>query len=194
MATIRLATAADASGILEIYFPYIRDTSFTFEASVPTTEEFAQRIESYLQNWPWLVCESNGKVAGYAYASKYRERVGYQWCVESSVYIHDDFQKSGIATALYTALLEILKTQGYYNVYAVINLPNERSVAFHEKIGFQYFATFNNVGYKLGNWKNVGWWQYTLNVYGDEPLPPTLFPNIDKSVVEKICNAQRLLF
>jgi L-amino acid N-acyltransferase YncA len=186
MASIRLATPADAKGILDIYAPYIENTSFTFETETPSVQAFADRIQSYLHQWPWLVCEINGRIAGYAYASRYRERTAYQWCVECSVYIHDDFLKAGIATALYTALLEILKTQGFYTVYAVINLPNDRSVAFHEKMGFEYFASYKNVGYKLGKWKTVGWWQLVLNEYKDEPDPPILFADMNKDFLQPL--------
>jgi len=184
----------DADGILTIYAPYITDTSFTFEAEVPTTSAFADRIASYLNNWPWLVCEINGKIAGYAYGSRYRERVGYQWCVECSVYIHEDFQKMGIARALYTALFAILKKQGYYNVYAVINLPNDKSVRLHESCGFKWFATYENVGYKLGKWKNVGWWQLNINEYGDEPAPPVKFSELDKNLLSGVLQfAEKLI-
>jgi L-amino acid N-acyltransferase YncA len=181
MATIRLATPADAEGILRIYAPYIEQTSYTFETETPSIKDFSKRISDYLLNWPWLVCESNGLIAGYAYASKYRERTGYQWCCECSVYIDNDFHRSGIARALYAALFEILTRQGYRNVYAVINLPNEKSVSFHENCGFTWFATYDNVGYKLGKWKNVGWWKLTLNAYDMEPTPPLMFSemNID---------------
>ena len=91
MTSIRLATPADAKAILDIYAPYIENTSFTFETEVPSIEEFANRIQTYLLNWPWLLCEVDGKIAGYAYATRHRERTAYQWCTESSVYIHDDF-------------------------------------------------------------------------------------------------------
>jgi L-amino acid N-acyltransferase YncA len=178
MNLIRLATPADAKGILNIYAPYIVNTSFTFETDVPSIEEFAERIKIYLLNWPWLVYEIDGLIAGYAYATRYRERTAYQWCVESSVYIHDDFQKMGIAKALYTTLMEILKKQGFRNVYAVINLPNDKSVAFHESCGFQYFATYEKVGYKLGKWKNVGWWRLIINEFGDEPAAPIKFSEL----------------
>ena len=183
---IRLALPADAEGILAIYAPYITDTSFTFESEVPSVNDFSKRIIAYLDNWPWLVCEMNGIIAGYAYGSKYRERIGYQWCVECSVYIHDNFQRKGIAKALYTALLDILKKQGYRNVYAVINLPNDRSVKLHEACGFKWFADYENVGYKLGKWKTVGWWQLVINEYSDEPSPPVKFSELDKDQVEKI--------
>lgn len=180
MSLIRLATPEDAAGILAIYAPYIKNTSFTFETEVPSVEEFAERIKTNLFNWPWLVCEIDGVIAGYAYATRHRERTAYQWCVESSVYVHDGFQKKGIAKALYTSLFEILKKQGFRNVYAVINLPNDKSVAFHESCGFQYFATYEKVGYKLGKWKNVGWWKLSVNEYGDEPEAPIKFAELYK--------------
>lgn len=180
MISIRLATPADAKAILKIYAPYIQNTSFTFETEVPSTEEFTERIKNYLLNWPWLVCEMDGVIAGYAYATRHRERTAYQWCTESSVYIHDDHQRAGIARVLYTALFEILKKQGFRNVYAVINLPNDRSVSFHESCGFEYFATYEKVGYKLGKWKNVGWWRVILNEFGDEPGAPIKFSELNK--------------
>jgi L-amino acid N-acyltransferase YncA len=186
MSTIRVAVASDAPSILDIYAPYIEKTSFTFETEVPSIDSFKERITSYLQNWPWLVCEIDGIVAGYAYGSRHRERIAYQWSVESSVYIHDDYQRRGIAEALYAALINILKFQGYRNLYAVINLPNDKSVSFHEKLGFEYFATYKNAGYKLGKWKNVGWWQLQLNEYSMDPEPPLKFSEIDMTRVDDI--------
>ncbi|HEX4875408.1 MAG TPA: GNAT family N-acetyltransferase, partial [Chitinophagaceae bacterium] len=140
----------------------------------------------YLDNWPWLVCEADGRIAGYAYASRYRERVAYQWSVECSVYVHDDYHRSGIARALYTALFSILKKQGYRNVYAVINLPNERSVAFHENMGFRWFATYEQVGYKLGQWKNVGWWRLIINEFNQEPGPVIPFSQSDPTFLPSL--------
>ena len=185
---IRLAQPSDAEGILDIYAPYIRDTSFTFEAEVPSVAVFADRIAAYLGNWPWLVYEEEEKIAGYAYGSRYRERIGYQWCVECSVYIHDDFHRQGIAKALYKALFNILQMQGYYNVYTVINLPNEHSVRLHEACGFTWFANYENVGYKLGRWKTVGWWQLRLHEYIDNPPPPIAFSEVDRDIVKGILN------
>lgn len=189
MTVLRLATPDDAKGILDIYAPYIETTSFTFETGVPSEEEFAERIKNYLHNWPWLICEANGIIAGYAYASRYRERKAYQWSVECSVYVHDDFQKKGIASSLYRALFEILKRQGFRNVYAVINLPNDKSVALHENFGFKHFATYEQVGYKLGKWKNVGWWRLILNEFGNEPEPPVNFSGMDKTFFPEILKA-----
>jgi len=184
---IRTATPDDSESILKIYAPYIEKTSYTFETEVPTVDSFKERISSYLKNWPWLVCELDGVIAGYAYGTRHRERVAYQWSIESSVYVHDDCQRMGVARALYTALINILKLQGFRNLYAVINLPNDKSVSFHEKLGFEYFATYKNVGYKLGRWKNVGWWQLQLNEYSLEPEPPMNFSTLDITKIRKIC-------
>ena len=186
MNSIRIATPEDAEGILAIYAPYISNTSFTFETDIPSVEQFAARIKTYLINWPWLVTEAAGKITGYAYASRHRERTAYQWSVESSVYIHDDFQQAGLGRALYNSLIKILKKQGFNNVYAVINLPNEKSVAFHENFGFEYFATYEKVGYKLGKWKNVGWWRLAINAYGDEPAVPVKFAELNKDKLAAI--------
>jgi len=183
---IRTARDSDAESILKIYAPYIENTSYTFETETPTIDSFGERITSYLQNWPWLVCEIEGVIAGYAYGSRHRERTAYQWSVECSVYVHDDFFRKGVAKALYLALIGILKLQGFRNLYAVINLPNDRSVNFHERMGFEYFATYKNVGYKLGKWKNVGWWQLQLNNYTDEPAPPIKFSEMNQQIIDPI--------
>ena len=135
---------------------------------------------------PAIVSEIDGVIAGYAYATRHRERTAYQWSVECSVYVHDDFQRAGIARVLYSVLFEILKRQGFRNVYAVINLPNDKSVALHESLGFQYFATYEKVGYKLGKWKNVGWWRLIINEFGDEPAAPVLFSDINKNFLPAI--------
>ena len=194
MSIIRVATTDDSESILRIYAPYIENTSYTFETEVPTVDSFKERISSYLQTWPWLVCEVDGVIAGYAYAGKHRERVAYQWSTESSVYIHDGYQRLGVGRALYTALINILKLQGFRNLYAVINLPNDKSVSFHENLAFEYFATYENVGYKLGRWKNVGWWQLQLNDYSTDPVPPMKFSDLSRKEIDNILQeAERLL-
>jgi L-amino acid N-acyltransferase YncA len=190
---IRLASEDDAAGILSIYAPYITNTSFTFETEVPVENEFKERIRKYLLKYPWLVCETEGQIAGYAYASQYRERKAYQWSAECSVYIHDDFQRQGVAQALYSALFAILKKQGFMNVYAVINLPNDKSVALHERMGFTYFATYEKVGYKLGQWKNVGWWRLQLNEFTNEPPAPVYFAAMNTIFLKDIFDKAQLM-
>ncbi len=175
---LRLAQPTDTDALLEIYGPYVRNTSLTFELETPSPAEFARRMDDYLRYAPWLSMECEGRVAGYAYASRHRERAGYQWSAECSIYLHDDFMGKGLAEPLYKALFEILSIQGFRNVYAVINLPNERSVRFHENMGFRYQFTFERVGYKLGQWKNVGWWVLQVNDYTTEPSPVIPFASL----------------
>ena len=169
---IRMARPEDAAGMLQIYAPFVEHTSITFETVTPTEVEFRQRIVHYLENYPWLVAEENGEIVGYAYASRYRERVAYQWSVEVSVYIQERYRRSGVARKLYERLFGLLKKQGFRNAYAVINLPNDPSVAFHESMDFHWFATYEQVGYKLGKWKNVGWWRKILNEFSLDPEAP----------------------
>ena len=193
MTLVRLATPSDAASILSIYAPYIEHTSLTFETVTPSKKDFAERIRTYLDNWPWLVAEHDGIIIGYAYASRYRERTAYQWCTEVSVYIDEAFQQRKTGYALYNCLFEILRQQGFRNIYAVINLPNEKSVSFHESMGFTWFATFEQVGYKLGKWKNVGWWRKTVNDFGSEPQAPVPFKDLDKQFLKTLFEKNALL-
>lgn len=178
MVLVRTATEADAEGILEIYSPYIQNSVITFESDIPTLNDFAARIRHYLQTWPWIVCVVDGQIAGYVYAAAYRERIAYQWCCECSVYVREDFKGRKIGQHLYEALMPMLAMQGYRNVYAVITLPNDASVRLHERCGFSYFATYENVGYKLGAWQKVGWWRLPLNGFEQHPTPPLKFPQL----------------
>ena len=186
---IKIAKPIHAAAIRAIYTPFVQDGFVTFETEVPDIEVFEERIAHYTKRYPWLVMEEDGAVLGYAYASAYRERIAYQWVVECSVYVHADHQKKGVAAKLYEALFDILRLQGLYKVYAVITVPNPQSVGFHERMGFTWFATYENVGYKAGKWCDVGWWQLTLTEPDNSiPPAPTPFPLLDNSVVENILN------
>ncbi len=186
MNTTRLATISDAASILNIYTPYILNTAFTFETDIPTIQNFEVRINTYQENWPWLVYEDDGVIAGYAYATKHRERAAYQWCVESSVYVHEKFQGKGIAKSLYDTLFEILNYQGCRNVYAGITLPNDKSISFHKKFGFTWLADYKNIGYKLDRWNTVSWWQLQLNEYADNPEVPIKFREVPFSFLQRV--------
>lgn len=172
MTQIRLATKDDSNQILDIYAPFIINTAVSFETEVPSEREMQNRITNCLQNYPWIVCVIDGRIAAYVYASRHREREAYQWCCESSVYVHDDFKGRGIGKKLYRLLFEVLKLQGFRNVYAGIALPNDASVNLHTKCGFTQFATYENIGYKLGSWHTVGWWKLQINSYDLNPPPP----------------------
>jgi phosphinothricin acetyltransferase len=178
---VRIATGADARGILEIYAPHIEKTACTFETVVPSIDQFAERIEKGLEKFPWIVLEHDGVTGAYVYASTHREREAYQWTCECSVYVRDNFQGAGVGFILYEALYAILKMQGIVNLYAGITLPNEASIRLHEKCGFEQFATYNNIGFKLGRWHNVGWWKRQLNEYSTTPPPPVKFSRLEYS-------------
>lgn len=169
---IRPVNISDAEAVLNIYKPYIENTSITFEMTVPGVEEFAARIKTYTERYPWLVAEDGGRVIGYAYATKHREREAYQWCVESSVYVMNEYHHTGIAKELYSKLFDILKSYGHVNVYAGITLPNEKSVSFHTKMGFEPVGVYRNIGYKLGKWHDVFWMVKTINEHGNNPPKP----------------------
>lgn len=169
MNKIRPVIHSDASSILDIYAPYILSTTISFETEVPTVKDFSERIIAHEECWPWLVYESDGLIAGYAYASKHRERAAFQWSVETSIYLDDRFQKKGIASKLYQTLFWILKYQGFRNVYAGITLPNEKSIYFHEKMGFKKIADYKNIGYIFNRWNTVRWYELQLNDQGHPP-------------------------
>jgi phosphinothricin acetyltransferase len=169
---IRLATEHDAEQIQAIYAPIVRDTAISFELEPPTVPEMQQRIGKTLDHLPWVVCEHHGALQGYAYASPHRTRAAYQWSVDVSVYVHAHARHSGVGRAVYGSLFQLLALQGFYNAYAGITLPNPASVGLHEAVGFQPVGVYRAVGYKLGGWHDVGWWQFTLRAPASSPVPP----------------------
>jgi L-amino acid N-acyltransferase YncA len=167
--SIRLATAQDSGDIATIYAPYVRDTFVSFETNPPAGTEMAARMAKILPRFPWLVCEQEGRVAGFAYASEHRSRSAYQWSVDVAAYLDERLQRHGLGRALYTALLAILRRQGFFNAYAGIALPNPASVGLHETMGFRIIGIYHSVGYKLGAWRDVGWWHLALQQPTTEP-------------------------
>ena len=186
MVEIRTATTNDAKSILNIYSPSILNTAISFETEIPSVEEMQSRIKKCLEKFPWIVCVIDGKIAGYVYASKHRDRDAYQWTCECSVYIHNDFKGKRIGKNLYDCLFGILKLQGLRNVYAGITLPNDASVKLHERCGFEHFVTYKNVGYKFYSWHDVGWWKLQLNDYDLQPPPPLPFSEMNLQILQTI--------
>jgi phosphinothricin acetyltransferase len=131
-----------------------------------------QRVRETLESYPWLICEVEGKLAGYAYATRHRVRGAYQWSVDTSVYIDQRHRRRGIGRGLYASLFGILAAQGYFNAYAGIALPNPASVALHQSVGFELIGVYRGVGYKLGRWCDVGWWQRGLQDRQQSPERP----------------------
>ncbi|MEL6719451.1 MAG: N-acetyltransferase family protein [Bacteroidota bacterium] len=185
---IRLAEKKDVPSILDIYAPFILNTITSFETKVPTIDEYYQRIQKILEESPFLVCTHQSKVIGYAYASPHRSRQAYAWNREVSVYVANDFHGKKIASALYTALFELLQLQGYANVLAGIAQPNPASVAFHRKMGFKLVGTYEKVGHKFGKYVDTQWWALFI---GEEsakeikPLEQILITEEGKTAIEK---------
>lgn len=169
---IRAATEADAEPIRAIYAPSCLHTAVSFEVQPPSVQEIQQRIQKISAQFPWLVCETAGRVVGYAYGCAHRERAAYRWSADVAVYIAGEKRRAGVGRALYTSLFRILALQGYFKAYAGITLPNPGSVGLHEAVGFTPVAVYRGVGYKLGAWHDVGWWELSLQPERSEPGEP----------------------
>lgn len=159
---IRLAKLSDAKQIADIYNYYVENTFVTFEEQSLSEQEMRQRIESKLKKYFFLVWEEDGEILGYAYADEWKTRCAYNYTVESSVYLKQEAAGKGIGTKLYTKLLELLKEKGIHIVLAGIAIPNDASIALHEKLGFEKTGQLKEVGFKADRWIDVGYWQYTL--------------------------------
>ncbi len=187
---IRLATEDDSGFILKIYAPYINNTAITFECIVPTITKFRERMANIQSTYPWLVCEINNNIVGYAYASRFREKEAYKWSVEFSVYITPEYHRRNIGKALYFALYELLKLQGFYNAYAGVTLPNIKSEGLHESFGFKAIGVYHNVGYKLGSWHDVKLYELKIQEHIQLPEKPKSINDISntnefKAIIEK---------
>lgn len=166
MPLIRFARPADAAAIAEIYAPYVA-TPISFELVPPSAEEIGRRIAKVMPALPWLVYERAGRVDGYAYAGPHAERAAYRWGVDAAIYVRQGAARGGLGRALYAELFDLVARQGYVQAFAGITLPNAASVGLHESFGFRPVGIYRNVGFKLGRWHDVGWWQKPLA----EPLP-----------------------
>ena len=179
---IRIATVADIPAILDIYGPYVLNTTASFEYDVPSPEAFTERFLSYTSQFPWLVWEEEGQILGYAYASPPYTRAAYSWCAEPSVYLRPETQGSGIAAKLYAALEKILELQGYQVLYALVTAENAASLRFHEKCGYCLRAEFPEIGYKFGRWLGLFWLEKRLKSVDFPSKMPTPWPMIMQDV------------
>lgn len=161
--TIRAAEPADAAGIAAIYNHFIEHTVVTFEEEPVSAEEIGRRMEDVRSaSLPWLVAEQAGRIVGYAYATKWRARSAYRFSTEVTVYLDPAASGRGIGSAVYDALFSLLRARGLHVVIGGIALPNDASVALHEKFGMKKVAHFAEVGFKFGKWVDVGFWEGTL--------------------------------
>lgn len=160
---IRTATADDADGIAAIYRPIVEETAISFELQPPSGPDFRRRIAATSDRGdPWLVLDIDGTIGGYAYGSIFRSRPAYGATRETTVYVATDHHGNGIGTALLTALLDELRTMEVHVAVAGITLPNEASVTLHERLGFVPAGVFHEVGFKLGRWHDLGFWELVL--------------------------------
>ena len=183
--SIRLARPEDSAALLSIYGQYIR-TPITFEYDLPSREEFARRISSTLERYPYLIWEEEGAVLGYAYAHPERERAAYQFNAELSIYLDRAASGRGIGRRLYSALMDLLVLQGVRTAYGVVTDPNPASEGLHQALGFRRAGVHRNTGYKDGAWYDVIWFEKALAPYDLAPAPVVPFPRLDPRAVEEI--------
>jgi len=172
-AGIRMAGPGDAAEVAAVYRPYVTDLVTSFELEPPDAVEMRARIESVLALAPWLVwADRGGDLLGFAYASRHRDRAAYRWSVDVTVYVRAGHHRRGIGRGLYRRLFALLRLQGFYVAHAGITLPNAASVGLHEALGFRPVGVYPAVGWKLGAWRDVGWWQLPLQARPPAPPPP----------------------
>jgi L-amino acid N-acyltransferase YncA len=161
--TVRAATEADAPALANIYNHYVAQTVITFEEDPISAADMVQRMdETRSASLPWLIAQELDRVVGYACAAKWRERSAYRFSAEITAYLAPGERRRGIGSKLYAELFPLLQTRGIHAVMAGIALPNEASIALHEKFGMRKVAHFHEVGSKLGRWVDVGYWQRTF--------------------------------
>lgn len=182
----RMADVSDAEAILKIYEPYVTDTAITFEYDVPSVKEFRNRIKETLEGYPYIVCLYKDQIIGYAYAHRYGERAAYQWDVELSIYLDMTYKSLGLGKLLYNKVIEIVKLQNVRNIYACITSANEKSLKFHEKLGFEFIGTFKNTGYKFDNWYGVTWMGISTGDINKKPKAVKMINEVDSKLIEDI--------
>jgi len=190
---IRCASGDDTDALLDIYAPYVEKTAITFEYSVPSHAEFAQRISHVLQRYPYLVALSGGEIVAYAYVSPFKERAAYDWAVETSIYVKQDHKRMGIGSRMYRALEDILKIQGILNMNACIAYPPEEdafltkdSVTFHTRMGFRMVGEFHDCGYKFGRWYDMVWMEKEIGKHLACQMPVKTFAAVLPEVADKL--------
>lgn len=161
---IRSVTSSDIPAITAIYNHYISHSAVTFEEDIIDDNEMKTRIEHVTQLLPWLVYVEDDLVTAHAYATPWKARSAYRYSVEtSSIYVDHRSQKRGIGSTLYSRLMDELANRNFHTIIGGITLPNIGSIRLHEKLGFKKIAEFEEVGFKFGEWRNVGYWQLTLS-------------------------------
>lgn len=176
---IRFATESDAAAIAAIYAPYCTDSRISFEEVAPEPSEMARRIVGDRPGlYPWLVAEAGGRIVGYAASGAFRTRPAYRWSVETGLYLDPSAQGQGVGRALLQRLIDLLERQGFVSAIGAIALPNDASVALHERLGFDRVGTYRGTGFKHGEWIDVGLWQRDLASRNGAPGEPRPFADV----------------
>lgn len=182
MIAIRPATEADAPAIAAIYAPFVLGGTVSFETEAPSADSMCRRMHNWRGYYPWLVAttgEADGdSVLGYAYAGQWRDRPAYRYVVETSIYTAGPLQRGGAGRLLYEALIDTLRAQGFTQAIAVLSLPNEGAIQLHESVGFRRTGMYREIGYKQGQWLDIGFWQCTLNASVVPPIEPKPFSEV----------------
>lgn len=180
MIAIRAAGPADSAAIAAIYAPHVLSGTVSFETDAPDARAMRGRMASSDGLYPWIVA-TNGEETGvlaYAYATQFRDRPAYKYVVETSIYVAGTVQRQGAGRLLYEALIDTLRAQGFTQAIGAIALPNEGSIALHEAVGFRRAGVYREVGFKNGQWIDVGFWQCELNDSTIPPVEPKRFSDV----------------
>lgn len=185
MIALRAATGEDAAAIAAVYAPHVLAGTVSFEEEAPDARAMRGRMAAGHGLYPWIVAtmadpgeDAEAGVMGYAYAGEFSGRRAYRWAVETTIYVADVAQRLGIGRLLYAGLIATLRAQGFTQAIGRIALPNDRSIALHEAVGFRRAGVFREVGYKHGQWIDVGYWQRELSEPGVPPAEPRTFADV----------------
>lgn len=159
---IRDCKVKDAEALCNIYNHYIQNSTCTFEETEISVSTMKERLSATCKDYPWLICEQHNIILGYAYATAWKGRSAYRHSVEVTVYVDKTATGNGVGDVLYNALEQKLRHQNRHVLLAGISLPNPASIALHEKHGFAKVAHLKQVGFKHGDWVDVGYWQKIL--------------------------------
>lgn len=182
----RRALPSDAEAVAAIYAPYVTDSVISFEAEAPGAEEMRTRIQTIGADYPWIVADDHGRIAGYVYASQHIARAAYRWSANVTAYLHPDYHRRGLGTQLYRLLFALLKRQGYRSLYGGVTLPNAASVALHRALGMEPVGVYRNVGFKFGAWRDVMWLGLSFDDARAPEAPPIPFESLPDNKIDSV--------
>lgn len=184
---VREAHLEDAQELLNIYAYYVENTAISFEYTVPTLEEFQNRMKRIQTKYPYLVAKRDGKILGYAYAGPFVGRAAYDWACELTIYLDPSERHRYVGKRLYLALFGELKRMGITNLYACIGYPRiddeyltKNSAHFHEHMGFTLAGTFQRSGYKFNRWYDMIWMEKIIGEHCSDQPAVTPYPYVIK--------------